>query len=135
MLLIVRGGEEEARFWITRRLWLGVYRRLSRLAPAVEEAAAKVPAPPKQPSPIPTEEAKDAVLLHSVQIAKEGEGVRLVFSTDHDKLAINLNKSGFGQFRRMLDMQADRAGWDSPAAIERLDAQAAASAALQRASK
>jgi hypothetical protein len=136
MLLLVTGPEGERRFWITRRLWLGIYRQLARLAPG-DEAAARPPAASGRPAPIPPEEAQHAALLQTVHISGDGDGIKLVFATgkDEDKLTINVAKPGFAQFKRTLEMQAERAGWDSASALERLDAQAAASAALQRAKK
>lgn len=132
MLLTLRAGEAEQRYWVTRRLWLALYERLAALAPAAIDEEAEPPPPKPSPAMAP-DAAAQPVLLESVRLRRVEAGTRLVFSGGGTTVNMTLRELGLARCKRMLELQADRAGWDTAAAIERIQAGALAGAVVQRA--
>jgi hypothetical protein len=73
------------------------------------------------------------VPLETVRIKATDDGVQLVFVSVGGNVGIGLRPQGLTQLKRMLDVQADRAGWDTAAAMKRLKAESLAGAAVKRA--
>ena len=134
LLVLMPPGGAEQRLWVTRRLWLALYRAVAAMAPqAAEEPTMKVP--PSASKPIPAQDAADARRLDSVNIKPApGDGIALAFRFEGGPVGMSLPPQGVSRFRHMLETQADRAGWDAAAAMERLRAEAQAGAAVRRAS-
>jgi hypothetical protein len=120
------------RFWATRRLWLSLYRMIVSLVPPTADEAPTA-APPVRGKPLQREEAQDAVMLENVKLGRNEKGMRLLFVAGEATAALDLHEQGLLRLKRMLEVQADRAGWDTSAALERLQAAALAGQAVRRA--
>lgn len=133
LLLLTPPGGVECKLWVTRRLWLALLHEVGALAPEAKEdqAAAAPPAPGARAMALA--DAAGAHELSSVRISRNENRVRLFFDAPGQAPTLNFGPAGLAQFRRMLEVQADRAGWDSAAAMERLRAGAVASALVRRA--
>ena len=59
----------------------------------------------------------------------------IAFEAGDKPIAMQAKGETLEQFKQMLDQQAERAGWDAPAAFQRLKAAAAANAAVKKAAK
>ncbi|MBI5275324.1 MAG: hypothetical protein HY854_02605 [Burkholderiales bacterium] len=124
MLLALQYGEGERRvFWLTRRLWLGLMHELvaMKIVPTDDKAAA--PPPAKKPQPLPPQ--PDARDVRTVRIRKlPDNGLRVAFAAEGEEqdVTLTLQREGVGNFMRLVEQQAERAGWDPRAAVERLKA-------------
>ncbi len=135
MRLILRPAQGPLRaFWITRRQWLGLLHALSGAAPAAAAPPGKAPplAPPK-PAVSPDSLAVAAVPLQGMRLRRMAGGVRLLLVADGDTVSLDLPAAAIVEVQSMLRQQAERAGWDTEAALARLGAASVASAALKRA--
>jgi hypothetical protein len=90
--------------------------------------------PPAAPKPIPAQDAAESRLLNAVNIKRTENGASLTFQFEGGPLSMAFATPGLARFRYMLETQTDRAGWDAAAAMERMQAEAAAGAAVRRAS-
>jgi hypothetical protein len=133
MLLTLRVGEGDQQYWVTRRLWLALHERLAALVPAGSADEEEVPPPQKPLRPMTAAHTTDAVLLEGVRFRRVTEGTRLVFLGGASSVNITLREPAIARWKRMLELQADRAGWDTAAATQRMRADALAGAAVQRA--
>jgi hypothetical protein len=133
MFLALQFPEQpEQRYWVTRRLWLALYGQIASLAPSQPEQALPPP-PANPPRPMAAGDTADAVALDGVRIKKNEDGVRLVFASARGNTFVDFKQPGLLQLKRLLEMQAERAGWDAAAALERLQADAIAGATVRRA--
>lgn len=131
MLLIMEPAEGEKRvFWVTRRQWLGLYNGLGPLKPEKEE----VKPPPQKPQPLPESLTSVAKSLDGIKMNKKEDGFQVAFVAEGKPMGLQLKGDSLEQMKRMLDQQADRAGWDVQAALERMKAAMAANAAVKKAS-
>jgi hypothetical protein len=123
---------EPQRFWVSRRLWISLHGAILQWIPASPEGQ---PVPPKQPrGPIlPEDPVMDAVLLDSIRLERKPDHLRFVFASARGETVLTIPEAGFPRLKRMLETQADRAGWDLPAAMERVRAEGLAKAAMCRA--
>ena len=132
MLLIFEPRDGEARsFWVTRRQWLGLYTGLGPLK--AEKPQAKQP--PQKPQALPEALTKGAVLLEGVKLRQKEGTYQIAFMAEGKPMGMQVKGETLDQLKQMLDQQAERAGWDTLAAVQRLKAGAAANAAVKKASK
>jgi hypothetical protein len=133
LLLAPPGGERS--FWVPRRLWLALYRELTSISPSGREDDDMADVPPSRPAkPIGDQDAARAELLATIKISRTApDSAALVFRGAGEPVRVALAGPGLVRFKRMLETQADRAGWDAPAGVERLAAEAIAGAAVRRA--
>ena len=132
MLLIFEPKDGEGRtFWVTRRQWLGLYNGLGPLKP--EKPQAKQPQ--QKPQALPESLTKGAVLLEGVKLRQKDGAYQMAFMAQGKPMGMQVKGEALEQLKQMLDQQAERAGWDTPAAVQRLKAGAAANAAVKKASK
>ncbi len=73
-----------------------------------------------------------AATVRSFRLSKVIKGVRLMFITDTESVAITLQDDGLSQFRQMLSQQAERSGWDVDAALVRLNAEKQAQTLIRK---
>ena len=134
MLLIFEpnkeGGDRRA-FWVTRRQWIGLYSGLGPLKP--EKPRAKQP--PAKPQVLPEALTKGAVALESLKLRRKDDAFVIAFEAEGKPVGMQVKGDTLEQLKQMLDQQAERAGWDAPAAFQRLKAAAAANAAVKKAAK
>lgn len=136
MLLVIPTAGGERKFWVTRRLWLALLHEVDKHSPAVAEEPMASEPPATKPRPVTGEDAAGVVMLETVQFSKRADGSKaLLFQSQHDPVPMGFKGPGLGQLRRMLETQADRAGWDAAGAMQRLKAGAIAGAAFRRAGK
>ena len=132
MLLIMEPQEGDKRvFWVTRRQWLGLYNGLGPLKPEKGE----VKPPPQKPQPIPEALTSVARPIEAIKMNKKDEGFQVAFVAEGKPIGLQLQGDSLEQMKRMLDQQADRAGWDVQAALERMKAAQAANAVVKKAAK
>lgn len=131
MLLSVIAAEVEHRFWVTRRLWHAFYRSVSELVPAGTDDRPQQPAPPgRLNGPM---DVSDVTLLNSIRIRRIDKSLQMVLADDRREVQLLLAGPGLARVKRMLEVQAERAGWDTAAAMKRMDAEALAGEALRKA--
>jgi len=131
MLLIVeRPDTEKTVLWVTRRQWLGLYAGLGGVVTATDESK-RVP-PPKQ-GPAPQELVQAAVPLEAIRLRKKEGEFAIGFVVGEETIGLTLKAEGLPNLQRILEQQADRAGWDAAAAVKRLKAQALAAGAVRKA--
>ena len=126
------GGDKAESMWLTRRQWLSLLQQMEVQKLAAADADAPAEKPPKTP-PAPLPGRPDAPCVDGVRLRKDGDGARLQFLLGDKTYGLQLPTAGLSQFRRLLEQQAERAGWDSRAGLERLDAALAAQAAMRKA--
>jgi hypothetical protein len=132
MLLIFEPKEGEGRtFWVTRRQWLGLYNGLGPLKP--EKPQAKQPQ--QKPQALPESLTKGAVLLEGVKLRQKDGAYQMAFMAEGKPMGMQVKGDALEQLKQMLDQQAERAGWDTSAAMQRLKAGAVANAAVKKAAK
>ena len=125
-------------YWFSRRQWLAL---LWRLRAVVQELGllptAPVPAKglrPRPPQPIEAG-AAEPVMVDGIRLKVEGEGAQLILVIGKQGRGIKLPAAGVKKFEEMVLMQAERAGWDPQAALQRLKATMVARSAMNRASR
>lgn len=130
-------GKPQA-FWVTRRQWLALLRRLrvAALEMGCELSASEPVQPPRgRPPRNPAADSLEPVLLDGLRLKPEGDGVRLMFVVNEKARGIFLKEPGLRQLMEIVAVQADRAGWDLPAGLQRLQANELAKAAMNRAGR
>lgn len=134
-------------FWVTRRDWLGLLHTLtdddamgappatgsaaggtagSTIATGAGRALRRAPAGDNDVQPIP---------LQGIRLRRLADGVKLVFVTPGQGVGIKLPATGVAQLQAVLQQQAERAGWDTAAALARLNAHRLTRAAMKKASR
>jgi hypothetical protein len=140
MLLSVETGPEKTlrQIWMTRRQWTGLLHQMV----AMKFAPLDDPKPPQnqgEPKAKPRAHAlppqPEAKSVQTLKLRKEADGTaKVMFGfDDKDGVGITLKQTGIVDLQRMLEQQAERAGWDPRAALERLDAAEAAAKAMKKA--
>jgi hypothetical protein len=137
MRLILRPAEGPLRaFWVTRRQWLGLLHALSAGQPAAaEQAAPALPPKPRQLANSPESLAPEPVPLQTIRLRRMAEGMKLMLVIDKNVVTLDIPAAGIVQVQAMLRQQAERAGWDTDAALARLSAAREANTAVERARK
>ncbi len=122
MLLSLEYGDGSTRiFWLTRRQWIGMMHEMAALKLVPKDEAATEP--PKKSAPKPLPPQPSATMVESVKLRKQDQGARVVFSVGEEQgVGVTLAGDGLAGFHRLLEQQAERAGWDPRAGIERLNA-------------
>jgi len=123
-------------FWVTRAQWLALLQRLravTRQMGVESQAAQAVEQLRRRPPRDPMVDALPPARLDGIRLRAQGDGVGLILIAGDKTCAVELKASGLRQLEEMIAVQAERAGWDPQAALERLQAGAMASAAMQRA--
>jgi hypothetical protein len=134
-------GEMVQYFRVTRRQWLSLLYRLgnssevseTKLAGSTGVATTSVPSPPPEPpvpfiasSPClvsPSAPAPDAApILQAIRIQRHHDLVRLVFVLGEQGIFLDVDTTHRTKLIALLENQAVLAGWDAPAALERLHA-------------
>ncbi len=123
--------------WVTRRQWLNLMHALPKFAPALAggSAAADAAPPPHSRRKRAPAGAAEPVLLSALRLAAQPAGVRLIFVIGEQAVSMDFTAEGVAQLQAMLTQQAERAGWDAVAALERLDAASLADAVMKNARK
>jgi hypothetical protein len=133
MLLILEpkdAKEAERRvYWLTRRQWVGLYAGLGPVKPEKPEAKQ----PPVKPQPLPESLTAGAQLLDGVKLRRKDDTVQIGFVSGEKTSGMQVSGESLEQLKRMMQQQADRAGWDPNAAVVRLRAAAQANAAVKKA--
>ena len=132
MLLVLDSAHEPRRLWLTRRAWLALYRQLSAVAPDPGAEAQPQP-PPSRPTRMEPGESEGALFVDAVRVVRRDDSVRIAFRVGPQAVSLNLPSQGVAQLQRMVEIQAERAGWDPQAALGRLAAGAVAQQAVRRA--
>jgi hypothetical protein len=132
MLLIFEPKEGEKRvFWVTPRQWLGLYNQLGPLKPEMGEAKP----PQAKPQALPESLTSGAQVLEGIKLNRKDDAVQIGFVAGGKPMGMQVKGETLEQLKKMLDQQAERAGWDAPAAFTRIKAAQAANAAVKKASK
>jgi len=132
MLLIIEPKEGDRRvLWMTRRQWVGLYGGLGPLKPEKPEAKQ----PPPKPQPLPESLTAGAELLDTVKLRRKDDVVQIGFIANDKPVGMQVKGDSLEQLKRLLQQQAERAGWDPQAAVVRLRAAAQANAVVKKAAK
>lgn len=138
MVLTVREAVGDRRFWVTRKLWLALYSQLSQMA-LPESVADSLPPSAHAATPLTSNDREldsaNAVMLDGVAWRRNESGDSFVvcLRSSQPEVRLTLPAVAIVRLRRMLEVQADRAGWDPAAAVERLQAKTIAGEAVRRA--
>lgn len=138
MRLLLHPPEQAPRvYWVTRQQWLALLLRVRNVAQKIGLSLN----PPKTPDAPRARVARDPALaeltplkLAAIRCNPAADGAQLLLVLDGKAQSVQLNAAGLKQFEQMLQLQAERAGWDPQAALQRLQAAALAKAAMGRAS-
>lgn len=133
MLLTVNLKKDEASrtFWLTRLQWLMLMHQVSAVSARPVDDGGALPPRKSPPQALPPQ--PEAVLLDSLKLGREGDTVKVRLGASEDAITLALKEQQLANFQRMLVTQAERAGWDPRAAMERLAAARAARVAMKRA--
>lgn len=122
-------------FWLRRNQCLALLARMravsGQLGIEVLPVAPLQGAPGARPKDPQLHEAEPEP-LDGIRVNVRGDRVRVVFVHGGQASALLLQAAGFERLQNVLGLQAERAGWDPAAGLKRLQAQAAARAAISR---
>lgn len=135
-LQMAQENQPERMFWLKRNQCLALLARLSDIAAhlGVDTQAADLPdqPPPRTPGKDPAFDKAVPEHLDGIRVRVDGTGVRVIFVQAKDGVALKLTIPGMRRLQDMLTTQAERAGWDPAAGMQRLKAMAEARAAIDR---
>lgn len=131
LTLDVKKQDTGRSFWLTRVQWLGLMVQLAAVSEKPVDDGGALPPRKSAPQPLPPQ--PNAVMAEGLKLRREGEGVRVAIGTGPDAVGLMLQGESLANFRRMLVTQAERAGWDPRAALERINAARAAGQAMKKA--
>lgn len=137
-LVIQPEGQDVRFFWLRRNQCLALLARLTDVLPQLGVAAKPIEplkAPPPRPKKDPAIDDAAPESLSAIRVRQEGEQVRVMFVHPDQGIGLTLKAPGLQRLQEMLATQAERAGWDPVAGIERLKAMAQARAAIARSSQ
>ena len=121
--------------WVNRRQWLALLARLRAVAGQLGVTLTEFD-PPKVPRGRPPRDPRIEAMvpekLDGMRLRVEGDGVRLLFVQGEKVRGLMLKLGGLQQLEEIVALQAERAGWDVSAGLERLHAQALTRAAMNR---
>lgn len=120
------GGGASA-FWLTRRQWMNLIRAVG----ATEFTPRQVPLQP--PGGQGDGEETPPQRVRTLRLKREEGGVRVVFQLEASRAGVLLPEQGLPEIGEMFFRQAERAGWDPAAALERLQAGEMAQETLRKA--
>jgi hypothetical protein len=121
--------EESKAFSLNRRQWLNLIRAVG----VTDFPQHKMPPQPpaaqggQQGSPLPD------LRVNALKFRQEKHGLRVVFLLEGSPVGVLLPNDGLPEIGEMLFRQAERAGWDPAAALDRLKAEEMARETLLRA--
>lgn len=131
LLILERPDAEKTVLWVTRRQWLGLYASLGGAPSATDETKRT---PPAKQTPAPPELVAAAAPLEGLRLKRKDGGDNAIgFMVGGETVGMTVKAEGLATLRSLLEQQAERAGWDAPAAVKRLKAQAAAAGAVRKA--
>ena len=124
MRVTLRPPEGDVRsFWVTRRQWLDVLHELDELGEAQGEPREEVPQPPEERRKRAMEPVPEPIALQSLRLQRSERGAKLLFATGGGRGAsFNLPQPALPRLRQLFQQQAEQAGWDPAAALDRLGA-------------
>lgn len=139
MRLVLQPPEGDPKaFWAMRKQWLSLLYRLRLAAQQlnVELASPEPVKPPRgRPPKDPATDALEAQLLDGFRLRTEGDTLRLMLVADKKAQGFSIKAPGLRRLEEMVWSQAERAGWDPQAALQRLQAEATTRTALRKVSK
>jgi hypothetical protein len=128
-------GTAARTFWVTRRQWLGLLQALVNLPPAArgDETESPPSSEPSRPRLLSSALENAPVPIKAIRLRRLKHGIKLVLVMDGEQgVFIDVPLAGLTQLLAMLRQQAERAGWDVEAALDRLSS-ALPSAAMTKA--
>ncbi len=138
MLLTVQPPEgAPVAIWVTRKQWLNLMHALPKVVPASGDegdGTLAVHAPRPRPRRTPSGVA-EPVELSALRLIALQAGARLIFVLGEQAVSMDFSPEGVAQLQSLLSQQAERAGWDAAAALERLEAALLVDAAMKNARK
>ncbi len=120
-------GQEAQSFLLNRRQWLNLIR-----AVGVGELAPQT-VPPQRPEANKDDNEALVQEVKAVRIKREQAGLRVVFQLEGAEAGVLLPDEGLPEIGELFFRQAERAGWDPAAGLERLKAAALAQETLRKA--
>ncbi len=122
-------------FWVTRRQLLGWLHAMTEISLESDEGMEVAQANAEPPSrrrrlqtDIPT-----PLVVQAIRLRRLASSLKVVFVAGEGTIGVDFPISGLRQLEAMLRNQAERAGWDVAAALDRLDAAKLAAAAMKKA--
>lgn len=137
-LVIQPQGQAMRFFWLRRNQCLALLARLRDVLHQLGVDAKPIEplkAPPARPKKDPAIDEAAPELLAGIRVRLEGESVQLLFVHADNGIGVTLKAPGVQRLQEMVATQAERAGWDPVAGIQRLKAMAQARAAIARSSQ
>ena len=134
-LAVGRENLPDSVFWLKRNQCLALLVRLCELAAqlGVEAVASEMlNSPPRSPQRSTSIDDVAPEHLDAIRVRLDGDRLRLALVHAQQGVTLNLTSSATQRLQEMLLTQAERAGWDPVAGIERLKAMAEARAAIDR---
>jgi hypothetical protein len=134
-LVLAENDTNRQTFWLCRRHCIGLLFRLSQIADDLKIELDQIEklAPPqfrKQVASIPDQLL--AQKIEGLSIKKVSSGAELRIRGAQGGVAVKLSPDGVKKMNELVYSQAERAGWDPAAGIDRLKALAAVRTALHR---
>ncbi len=109
-------GKEPQAFTLSRRQWLKFIRAVGVGDLPPQQV------PPLKPEGKPNQEEAPAQVVRALNLEREQGGLRVSFILDKAKMGLLLPNEGLPEIGEMFFRQAERAGWDPAAGLERLKA-------------
>ena len=139
MLLHVQSDPDlSRRYWITRRQWLWLLFRLQTIAKRQGEKLTSLRAmepPDNAHASLVQEEGLVPVLLETIRVRALERGFRIAFFAGDRAANVALTIINVHKAEEFVFLQAERAGWDPQAGVQRLEAGELASTAIRRVSR
>lgn len=122
-------------FWLNRNQCLGLMVRLTDVAPELGvalNAAEPLQAPAPRPRKDPEFDGLEPESIDSVRLRRNGETAQFLLVQGDKATSLNLPGGGVKKLQEILALQAERAGWDPVAGVNRVRAMAAARSAIAK---
>lgn len=136
MRLAIEQGDQSPRvFWLTRSQCLGWLAELSGITESFGLEPPQIDfrnQVPRSPTKEPSIDALIPEHLDGIRVRGDEQGARIAFLQGKASYALKLRQLAMLRLQEMLVTQAERAGWDPAAGLERLKAMSAARAAINR---
>lgn len=138
ILQIPVDSETHRAFWLQRNQCLAMLARLTNILEQMGMPTTPPVAQGLQPAARPKADTDAAALqaesLSGIKIRPEGDSVRISFLHPQHTAAVGFKGAGLQKLHEALALQAERAGWDPAAGLERIKAMAQARQAISRSS-